>query len=88
MVKEVKIGEKIYKFKDEYRVIDYLNQQKNPQIQEGIRMQVRMVEAQSSEPKLSNKDILMMPYGEFRQIYNEINKLYGVPSAFSFLETE
>lgn len=45
-----------------------------------------MIARASQNPKLSPKDILMLPYGEFLQMIKGFADIYGVPNEFDFLE--
>lgn len=85
---KIKVGDKEYIIKDKYTVLDHLNTLLKPELREATSIQIRMVAAVSSDPKLSKKDVMMMDYGVFRKFYDEINKVYGIPSAFSFLGQE
>lgn len=49
---------------------------------------VRLIARASYNPKLSHKDILLMPYAEFVALIKGAGELYSVPEEFAFLGQE
>lgn len=88
MMVKISVGGKEYEIKENYTVLDQMNTLQEPELKKALEIQVRMVCRVSTSPKLSNKDVLMMNYGEFMQFYKEIRKAYGIPSAYTFLGNE
>lgn len=54
----------------------------------GLKTQIALIARTSIAPKLSQKAIVMMPYGEFIKFIKEWSELYGVPAELDFLEQE
>ena len=51
-----------------------------------LKAQVSLIARSSEHPKLSQKDIVMMPYGAFVKFIREWAELYGAPAELDFLE--
>ncbi|HEC64745.1 hypothetical protein LCGC14_0371420 [marine sediment metagenome] len=89
MVKEIRIGDKVYTFKENMMGLDLL-----ATFEEGcpewkaLKATGGLIARASVNPKLSNKDVFMMPYGEFIQMIRKFSDLYGAPGEFDFLEKE
>lgn len=87
MVKELKIAGKVYTFKDNIVGLDLLaTMEENSAEWKSLKSAVGLIARASMSPKLSSKDVFMMPYGEFIKIVKGVQDLYGVPADFDFLE--
>lgn len=85
-MKEVKIGEKIYKFQDQLRGVEILAAVEEGAQRTAMQTTVRLIARACQEPKMSYKEILMLPYAEFIELIKGFSKVYGVPGEFAFLE--
>ena len=86
MVKEIQIGDKTITLRDNLKGLDWLNSLPKKQ-QMGMNNQVRLIAMATQEPnKLSQKEIVMLPYGEFMKLLTGFNKIYGITGDFDFLE--
>ena len=85
MVKEIKIGDKIYTFKDDLLGLDFaaLLEDKD---RDKLSKTVGLIARASQNPKLSPKDIMMLPYGEFIRLIKGFSDIYGIADEFDFLE--
>lgn len=87
MVKELKIAGKKYTFKDNLRGLDLIAtfEDDSPE-KKALKAQVGLIARASESPKLSPKDVVMLPYGEFVLLIKGFSDLYGTPGEFDFLE--
>ena len=85
-VKEITIGGKIYKFQENLRGIEILASMEEGAQKEAMKTTVRLICKACQEPKLSYKEILMLPYLEFIELIKGFSKVYGVPGELGFLE--
>ena len=85
MVKEIKIGDQIFQFKDRITGLEFVNKL-SARMKEGMMTTIRMIANASTNPKLSTKDILMQDYADFLKLVSGFAQIYGVPNEFDFLE--
>lgn len=89
MVKEIIIGGTTYTFKDTLLGLDLI-----ATFEEGSNEKKTLIAAAgliaraSQKPKLSQKDVVMLPYAEFVKMIKEFSALYGTPGEFDFLENK
>lgn len=89
MVKEIKIGKKVYTFKENLTGLDVLATLKdNSPEKKALKSTVGLIARASENPKLSQKDVVMLPYGEFITLIRKFSEIYGVPAEFDFLDEE
>ena len=89
MVKELKIAGKTYTFKENLMGLDLLDtMEENSAEWKALKSAVGLIARASIDPKLSVKNVFMLPYGEFIKIVKGVQELYGVPADFAFLEEE
>lgn len=89
MVKEIKIAGKTYTFKENLVGLDVLATLKdNSPEKKALKSTIGLIARASENPKLSSKDVVMLPYGEFVLMIKEFSDVYGVPAEFDFLDGE
>lgn len=86
MGKDVKIKGKTYTFREILRGLDLLASIEDEEKNNALRATVSLISRGLENPKMSTKDILMLPYGEFVQLIQGFASVYGVPQEFDFLE--
>ncbi len=85
MVKEIKVGEKTYQFKDRITGLEFVNKM-SAKMKEGMMATVRTMADAMIEPKLSAKDIFMLDLADFIQLISRFSDKYGIPTEYDFLE--
>lgn len=86
MTKIIKIGDREINIRDNLTGLDWLNSLPKKQ-QMGMNNQVRLIAMATQEPtKMSQKEVSMLPYGEFMQLMAAFNKAYGLTGDYDFLE--
>lgn len=87
MVKEITIGGKTYTFKENLTGLDLLATfEEDSTEKKALTATVGLIARASQSPKLSNKDVVMLPYAQFIKLIQEFSALYGAPGEFDFLE--
>lgn len=85
-MREIKIGEKTYKFQENLRGLELVAAIEDGPKKEALKTTVTLISKTCQAPKMSYKDILLLPYSEFLQLVKGFADVYGVPQEFDFLE--
>jgi len=85
-MKEIKIGEKVYKFQEELRGLELIASIEDGPKKDALKTTITLISKTCQDPKMSYKDILLLPYNEFIQLVKGFADVYGVPQELDFLE--